>query len=443
MPARLIAFWAYLKESLWALPLSLVALSAALAIAAIEIRVLDETSAWWVYGGTSENAGEFLSSLLSSMINLATLAISITMVVLTLAAQHLGPRLISNFMGDRRTQLALGTFMGTAVYLLLVLRIVQGRGLSGIPNLAVTIGTGLVLVSVVTLVLFVHHLARSIVADTMIDRVGATLDQAIGRYLPGRRERDPSAGVPLARHTGTPLRTAEGGYVQVIDYDKLLAAIVVADAAVELAVRPGHHLLEQGTYGWITPPSKLTGDLRRQIESSVLIGPERTVVQDVEYSARQLVEIALRALSSGVNDPYTALAAIDRLALSLGQVLDHGPPQVVWRDGSGKARLAAPGSDFEGILDVAFTQIRQAAGDHAAILIRLAEKLGQLAEQADPHQCVTLAEHLDLVLAAGRRSLPEKADQAVLEKRVEIAIAACRKAAGNERASGTRPDEGS
>lgn len=428
MLARLIAFWAYLKESLWALPLSLVALAVALAIAAVEIHIVEATSAWWIYGGTGENAADFLSSLLSSMINMATLAISITMVVLTLAAQQLGPRLIFNFMGDHRTQLALGTFIGTAVYLLLVLRIVQGRGLESVPNLAVTIGTVLVLVSVVTLVLFVHHLARSIVADTMIDRVGTALDHAIGRYLPERREQDPSAGVPIARHTGAPLRSDEGGYVQVINYDKLVAAAVEADAAIELDVRPGHHLLEQGTYGWAAPPSALTDDLRSEVENSVLIGKERTVVQDVEYSVRQLVEIALRALSSGVNDPYTALAAIDRLALSLGRVLEHGPPRVVWRDEEGKIRLVAPGSDFEGILDVAFTQIRQAASDHAAILIRLAEKLGQLANQADPHQCATLSKHLELVMAAGRRNLPEKADQVVLEKRVEFALAACRKA---------------
>src|SRR5690606_12771843 len=193
MTARLTAFWAYLKESLWAVPLAMVVLAAALAIAAVEVRLVPADSAWWIYGGSSENAAEFLSSLLSSMINMATLAISITMVVLTLAAQQLGPRLIFNFMGDHRTQLALGTFIGTAVYLLLVLRIVQGRGLGSVPNLAVTIGTVLVLVSVVTLVLFVHHLARSIVADTMIDRVGTALDHAIGRYLPERREQDPSA----------------------------------------------------------------------------------------------------------------------------------------------------------------------------------------------------------------------------------------------------------
>lgn len=425
MITRLIAFWSYLKESLWALPLGMVLLAVLLAIAAVGIRILPEDSTWWIYSGTGENAAEFLGSLLSSMINMATLAISITMVVLTLAAQQLGPRLIVSFMGDRRTQAALGVFIGTAVYLLIVLRIVQGRGSGSVPNLAVTIGTALVVASVVALVLFVHHLARSIVSDTMIDRVGSALDRAIDQYLPPKRKEEDPDGARLVRETGRPLRTSDGGYVQVIQHDGIFAAAMEAGAVVELSIRPGHHILDDGIYGWVTPPAALTDDLRDEIESNILIGPQRTVVQDVEFSVRQLVEIALRALSSGINDPYTAMAAIDRLALSLGQVLKHGAPQEVWRDDEGNIRLLAPGSDFEGILDVAFTQIRQAGEEHAAILIRLAEKIGQLAAQADNRQRAELLGHLDLVLAAGRRGLREKADLAVLEERVENARADC------------------
>lgn len=424
MFARLIAFWSYIKESLWALPLAMVVAAVVLAVVTVEIHI-DDHSTWWVYGGTGENAAEFLSSMLSSMINMATLAVSITMVVLTLAAQQLGPRLILNFMSDKRTQTALGLFMGTAVYLLLVLRIVQGRGLNEVPNLAVTIGTALVIASVVALVLFVHHLARSIVSDTMIERVGSTLDDAIAAYLPPPREKDPLAETPVAQHTGAPLRTHRGGYVQMIDYEKMLAAALAADAVVELAVRPGHHILEHGVYAWITPPSALSEKVREDLEYSVLIGHERTLVQDVEYSVRQLVEIALRALSSGVNDPYTALAVIDRLALSLGRVLERGPPQKVWRDDKGNVRIVGPASDFEGILDAAFTQIRQSGEPHAAILIRLAEKIGQLAAQADPEHCKALLDHLNLVMAAGRRGLAEKADLDILEERVGRARSVC------------------
>jgi uncharacterized membrane protein len=441
MTARLTAFWAYLKESLWAVPLAMVVLAAALAIAAVEVRLVPADSAWWIYGGSSENAAEFLSSLLSSMINMATLAISITMVVLTLAAQQLGPRLIFSFMGDRRTQTALGVFIGTAVYLLLVLRIVQGRGLTEVPNLAVTLGTALVLLSFISLVLFVHHLARSIVADTMIERVGEVLDQAISLYLPEKRAQDPLAGTPMARPDGIPLRTETGGYVQVINYDKLLAAAEKADALIELALRPGHHVLANGIYAWVTPASALGDRLRSEIENSVLIGPERTVVQDVEYSVRQLVEIALRALSPSVNDPYTALAVIDRMALSLGRVLERGPPQMVWRDEEGNPRVAAPSSDFEGILDAAFTQIRQSAGNHAAVHIRLAEKLGQLAAQADAVQCQALENQLELVSAAGRRDIPEQADRDVLEKRVELARETCRSRISGEPPATGRTDK--
>jgi len=438
--ARLIAFWSRINESLWALPLGMVAAAVVLAVVAVEIRIND-SSTWWVYGGTGENAAEFLSSMLSSMINMATLAISITMVVLTLAAQQLGPRLIFNFMSDRRTQTALGLFMATAVYLLLVLRIVQGRGPEAASNLSVTIGTGLVLASVVALVLFVHHLARSIVSDTMIQRVGATLDDAIAEYLPSAREKDPLASAPVARHTGSPIQSRRGGYVQVINYEKLLAAAEGADAIIELAVRPGHHILEHGVCGWITPPSALSDGIRKEFESSVLIGSERTLVQDVEFSVRQLVEIALRALSAGVNDPYTALAVIDRLAISLGQVLERGPPQEVWRDEHGSVRIVAPASDFDGILDAAFTQIRQAGEVHASVLIRLAEKIGQLAALADPRQCTALLGQLELIAAAGRRGLHEKADLAVLEKRVELARRACRTVATGQMDTSRAPPQ--
>ena len=427
MVARLTAFWSYLKESLWALPLGMVIAAGALAVIAVAMPVVADASSWWLYSGSIEDAADFLSTLLSSMINMATLAISITMVVLTLAAQQLGPRLIFSFMRDWRTQAALGLFIGTAVYLLLVLRIVQSRGMAGVPNLAVTAGTALVLASVVALVLFVHHLSRSIISDTIIDRVGSTLDRAISEYLPEPREKDPAAGAQLARHSGQPLRTESGGYVQVIDYDGLLHVAKKADAVIELAIRPGHHVLEYGTIGWISPRGASTDKVNAQIANCILFGIERTIVQDVEYSVRQLVDIALRALSPGINDPYTALAAVDRLALSLGRVLERGPPQVIWRDEGGTVRLTGPGSDFEGILDVAFTQIRQAAEKHAVILIRMAEKLGQLAELADAPQCAVISHHIELVLAEGRRNLPERADEAVLEQRAEAALSTCRR----------------
>ncbi len=175
--------WEAIRNSLWALPMGLVMVAAVLAATAVRLRLPAVGAVWWLYSGDTSQATGFLASLLSAMITMATLAVSITMVVLALAAQSLGPRLIPIFMGDTRTKLALGTLVGTVVYLLIVLRTVAGTS-AQVPQLAVTFGTVFVLASTVGLLFFVHHLARSIVADTIIARVGATLDSYVAPSCP-------------------------------------------------------------------------------------------------------------------------------------------------------------------------------------------------------------------------------------------------------------------
>ena len=179
MLARLRIAWESLKSSLWALPMTMAAIGAALSVISVNFRLPDAVEIDWMFGGSSSSAREFAASLVSAMITLTALAFSITMVVLTLAAQQLGPRLIRAFMSDRKTQLALGLFLGTVVYLVLVLRTLDGSDGATTPRVAITIGTALVLASVIVLLLFVHWLARSIMADHVIARVGRTLDHQI------------------------------------------------------------------------------------------------------------------------------------------------------------------------------------------------------------------------------------------------------------------------
>ena len=197
MFTRLLTIWERVRASLWALPLAMVLGAGLLAVATLNAQIeIGNDPVWFLYSGTAKQAPQFLSNLVSAMITMATLAISITMVVLTLAAQQLGPRLIRNFMADRRTQSSLGLFVSTVVYLLLVLRSTYGDA-GSVANLAVTVGTALVFLSVVTLLLFVHHLARSIIADNVIDRVGAQLDADIRRLLPSEIGQ---ASGPPSRH---------------------------------------------------------------------------------------------------------------------------------------------------------------------------------------------------------------------------------------------------
>jgi uncharacterized membrane protein len=378
---------------------------------------------WYLYSGSAKAAPEFLSNLLTSMITMATLAISITIVVLTLAAQQLGPRLIRSFMSDRSTQIALGLFISTVVYLLLVLRTTSGAT-DSVPNLAVTIGTGLVIASVVTMVIFVHHLAQSIIADNVIDRVGADLDANAVSLLPKRGARAEPIPPGNIRGAGAPLCLPCGGYIQAIDHGRLVRLAHSSQAAVELDLRAGHHAIPGSVSGWILPGSALTPAFTKAVAASLLVGRDRTPVQDLEYSIRQLVEVAVRALSPGINDPFTALATIDRLALSLSRIMERGSAQRVWCDDEGHVRLIVAPSSFEGAVDAAFNQIRQRAAGMPDVLIRLADNLLQLLSVARNEHRPSRERHLRLVLRVGERSIAEPEDLLDLTSRADRVLIA-------------------
>jgi uncharacterized membrane protein len=425
MFTRLLTIWDSVRSSLWALPFAMVVVACVAAYVALSINISIGTDpVWYLYSGGAKQTPQFLSNLVSSMITMATLAISITMVVLTLAAQQLGPRLIRSFMADRRTQASLGLFASTVVYLLLVLRSAYGQN-EAVANLAVTIGTALVLVSVATLLFFVHHLARSIIADNVVARIGRQLDDDIARMLPEAGDKkEPQAPKPSRK--GVPVALANGGYVRAVSYESILRAATDADAKVELDIRAGQHAIPGVTIAYVTPEKAATDALCGAIQSAIYVGSERTSVQDLEYSIHQLVEIALRALSPGINDPYTAIAALDRLTLSIAKVMGRGLPKSAWQDKDGTLRLVAPVSDFEGIADAAFNQIRQQGAGKPAVLIRMAENFGQLMEIADRAQRSVFERHLDMVVVSGHHSIADKNDQKDLETRAKAAAAPAR-----------------
>jgi len=418
---RLLTHWHNVRSSLWALPLLMVLVAGAAAILAVHIPFRPgDDPVWFLYSGDAEEAPQFLASLVTAMITMATLVVSITMVVLTLAAQQLGPRLIRSFMADRRTQITLGLFVATVVYLLLVLRSAYG-GTEKVPNLAVTGGTVLVLLCLIALLMFVHHLARSIIADNTIDRVGAVLDADIARLLPEPGAEEHAAPPKRPRDTGAPLTLHSSGYVQAVNHHGLVGIAQEMDAVIELAFKPGRHVIEGGTFAWIAP-AKAACETQGRIEDCLVLGGERASIQDVETSIRQLVEVALRALSPSISDPFTAMAVVDRLTTSLAKIMRRGQPQCVWADENDTVRLLAPRSTFADVVQESFRQIRQNAETQPAVLIRLVESLGQLLAQANETQRTVLKEQIEIVLETGRRTIEQKQDLETLEERAKIAL---------------------
>jgi uncharacterized membrane protein len=215
------------------------------------------------------------------------------------------------------------------------------------------------------------------------------------------------------------------GYVQAIDYTAIAEHACRCGAIVALAFRPGHYILDGVPYAQVAPAAALTDALKRKLMEAVAIGPERTAHQDLEYSVRQLVEIALRALSPGINDPRTAIGCIDRLTQALAEMLELPEPPTLVPDDDGELRLIVKPARFADVLGAAFDPIREAGARQAWILRRLAEVLALLAGFAHSADQRSALDHQAAALANLCRQAPlDAANRA----RVEHSLVGLRRA---------------
>ena len=432
--------WDTLRTSFWLVP-SLMAV-AATGLAAVSPLVdgwfgtgSDESMPWFVYVGAPGEARELLSTLLASMMTMTSLVFSITMVVLTLAANQFGPRLIRNFMSSAQTQLVLGTFVMTIVYCLLALSSVGWReGEGPFAYMSVSAAIVLALVSIALLVAHIHGLGRSIMSETLVERVGCELDDLIGELHPldSRANDDPESALPDDFDTGaTFLGTARSGYVQAIEFDDIIEAAREADVLVGLYFRAGDFVVEGGGGIGIYPRERSKPEVCETVRRAVVIGVHRTPVQDPDFSIRHLVEIAVRALSPGINDPYTAVAAVARLSASLSRLMGRALPQGVFVDEEGTVRIICPRPTYTSILAAAFDQIRQAGSDKPIILIHLIQAINRMAPHArTSEQIEALQAQVKLFLATAERSIADPSDILVVKRKVEEGRKALERAAG-------------
>lgn len=416
MRDRIRYYLDWIRASLWFIPLIMGMISIALAIVLLTwgADVPDDAVEYWLlYAGDTENARELISTLLSGMITMFSLVVSIMMVVLTLAAGQIGPRLIRNFIQDRQTQAVLGLFLADILYLIIVFRTIDGDRMDSVPHLAVTTGTGLTVLCLFVLLFFVHKLARSIIYDNVVRNVAAELMEATDLLLPEKTETHPDTPRPTHDSVWVPLE--RDGYLQSIDLKALVEVACENDALIRLEVRPGHYVLGRGRHVALHSAKAGTDETCRKIREAFILGSERTPTQDIEYGIRQLVEMATRALSPGINDVFTALAVIDSLSSSLGHIFERGLEPAVLPDGSGRARVVRDIAGYDSIVAAAFDQIRQAGSGHAAVLIRLTEAIGWLAPYVrSDEQRRPLLEQLDMIRRSADDSIGIPRDLAIL-----------------------------
>ena len=412
-----------LRSSFWLVPgaLTVAGIGAALAMLWLDSVEPDLAVLRWAapFAVGADGARLVLSTIAGSMITVASLVFSMTLVALTLAASNIGPRLLDRYISNRVNQVALGLFLATFVYSLIVLRaVIDDDSMVFVPHLSVSLAMVLAILSFGWLIAFIHELATSIQIDNTVARVAGELIDALHRFPDdGPSPGDPSpatlgqrairAGMP---HTS--VTAGASGYIQVIDADALVDIAREHEAIIEMVRRPGHFVIPTIELARVRGTTEPDEGLADRIRGCVILGPKRTAAQDLEFSVTQLVEVAARALSPGVNDFYSAIACVDHLTAALALALEKGLPSNLRHDDAGRLRVELYPLAFQDLADAALDPIRQAAADNVAVSIRLLESLTMLATCASSSvERKVLAEHGELVRASALQEIRVERDR--------------------------------
>ncbi|NVD26405.1 DUF2254 domain-containing protein [Parasphingorhabdus flavimaris] len=294
----------------------------------------------WLHVSRPNGARTTLTVIAGSMIGVASTVFSITIAAVAYASGNYGPRLLTNFMEDKGNQLSLATFIGTFVYALMIIRVVRDedeRAASAIdasasvlpgftPQLSLLVAMVLAIFAVAVLVYFLHHIPASIRINTVLKDIGKRLIRDIkDRYPSEIEERE-----PREQAQGEPIIATGKGYIDIIDFDTLDEVAREHEATIAIKVRTGDFIHPNVT---IVELSGIEADdkISAKIADCFSVSGMRTATQDLEYLIDELVEIALRALSPGINDPFTAITAMHWMGAALAELgsrdLDRGPEQ--------------------------------------------------------------------------------------------------------------------
>lgn len=436
MRARTAAIWESVHASYWFVPTLMTAGAVGLATltTSMDTRMSDDLvrTVGRVFSGGPEDARQLFIMLAGSMITVAGVTFSVTIVALTLASQQFGPRLLHSFMRDTGNQVVLGTFVATFVYCLLVYRTLRPSDKTEfVPQVSATAAIVLALASLGVLIFFIHHVAASIRVTNVIAAVSRELRTSTDRLFPRELGEEPEVDEserealvpPRFDEDAASIPAAESGYIQAVDTEELMSIAEDYDLLIRLNRRPGHFVVECAALADLWPPERLTEDLADRIRRTVVFGPERTPVQDVEFSVNQLVEMAVRALSPGINDPATAVLCVDQLGVALCRLSKKEVPSCYRAGKEGKLRVIARPLLFPRLLSSAFDQIRQYGRTSVPVTIRLLETIAVVAEQVKRGEYrAELRRHAGMILEESRDAIPGKHDRQEIGQRYHVAM---------------------
>lgn len=385
------------------------------------------------YSAGVDGARTLLSTLAGSMITVVGLVFSLVLVVLSLASTQYGPLVMNNFIRDRGNQFVMGLFLATFLYCIRVLQAIHDDSeVAFVPHLSILLATLLAVTSVTVLIYFIHHIAAGIRSYSVLASIHETLHDTIEEYCPPRAVDGAALAHPNPHlsdeppptdlERAAPLRSGSAGYIQLIDEDALVALAAEHHVLLELRYRVGMFVLPGSLLGRVYPPESSSEALQAAFEEAIYLGEMRTPQQDVELMMTQIVSIAVRALSPAVNDPFTAVACIDRLGETLVDLASRHLPPARRYDSTGTLRLITTPVTFESLLHLAFDQIRSyGAGDLTVILhlLRTIQSIGECLH--DPTDESALERYAASIVQESRKVHPDDYAQQMIAARYQAA----------------------
>jgi uncharacterized membrane protein len=413
-----------LGDTLWFVPAIMTSVAVALAFSmlAVDRNLLagQEVVEWALFSGGAEGARGVLTTIASTMITVATTAFSITLVALQLASSQYSPRILRGFTGDRGNQVVLGTFIATFAYTIVIFRAIKSPAedrVAFVPSASVTVAILLAFAAIGSLIYFFHHATRVIQASVVIDR---TTQDVLGLVSAHARRHEanslPGVTSPLDRDDTVPLPLDRAGYVVSLDYGTVARAAAEHRMVLTMVVQVGDYLLsstpvvEVPASHWSTFTAAERDNIRNRLRSACQLDMERTLEHDVRFGFRQLSDIVIRALSPGVNDPTTAITAINSLGESLLQARDF-PTELRYQAAGDDGGVRFWTVGFDQLIDETLPQIRHYGAADATVMSHLLVMLREVSRDATENVRGILEQHGRQVIDEALASIQLPADR--------------------------------
>lgn len=426
MVARLRNFWNAIQGSLWFLPSSVVVGCVLLAFFMVWLDgSLRETvvNLPLLFQAGPEAARDTLSTISTSMLTVASVAFSFTIVVFSFASSQYGSRTLHNFMDDNVNQVVLGTLLGTFVYCQLVLRTIRLEENSFVPSISVNFALLLATADLGLFIFYIHHVSETIQAYHIIHRIGSGTRKSIESIFQARASSPvhPAADGELYRLIGpqADICSSKIGYIQAIDTDTILALMQRHDLVIEYSKAVGMYVVQGERLACVGPVARVTPSIISQVHNSFLLGAHRTLYQDPQYGVLMLGDIAIKALSPAINDPNTAVMSLNQISSVLRLVASRELPEQVHYGVDGKVRAILKEPTFEKLAAQAFDQVRRFGMGDATIPIKMLDVIEEVAaENTLPQHMEVLRMHVRAIIEDAELSLKSTRDKALFSQKV-------------------------